>query len=77
MENDLGTPGAVHALEDLARGILEAAIGHRNVKEAQEMLRKYSQVFGLALGSETPEQRVIAGWNTKKRKTTRNKEQIK
>jgi cysteinyl-tRNA synthetase len=67
MENDLGTPGAVHALQELARGILEAAKGRRDVKEAQEMLRKYSLVFGLTLGSETPEERVIEGWNAKMR----------
>ncbi len=45
--NRLGTPGAVHALQELARGILEAAKGRRDVKEAKEMLRKYSLVFGL------------------------------
>ena len=67
MENDLGTPGAVHALQELAHGILEAARGRRDVKEAQEMLRKYSLVFGLTLGSETPEDRVVEGWNAKKR----------
>jgi L-cysteine:1D-myo-inositol 2-amino-2-deoxy-alpha-D-glucopyranoside ligase len=67
MENDLGTPGAVHALQELARGILEAAKGRRDVKEAQEMLRKYGLVFGLTFGSETPEERVVEGWNAKKR----------
>lgn len=67
MENDLGTPGAVHALQELARGILEAARDRREVKEAQEMLRKYSLVFGLTLGSDTPEERVVKGWNAKKR----------
>ena len=70
MENDLGTPGAVHSLQELARGILEAARGRQDVKAAQEMLRKYSQVFGLTLGSETPEERVVEGWNAKKRITT-------
>jgi L-cysteine:1D-myo-inositol 2-amino-2-deoxy-alpha-D-glucopyranoside ligase len=67
LENDMGTPGAMHALEELARGILKAAKGRQNVKEAQEMLRKYSLVFGLTLGSETPEERVVEGWNAKKR----------
>jgi L-cysteine:1D-myo-inositol 2-amino-2-deoxy-alpha-D-glucopyranoside ligase len=67
MENDLGTPGAVHALQGLAQGILDAAKGQRDVKEAQEMLRKYSLVFGLTLGSEPPEERVVKGWNEKKR----------
>jgi cysteinyl-tRNA synthetase len=67
MENDLGTPGAVHALEGLAHGIMEAAKGQRDVKEAQEMLRKYGLVLGLRLGSDTPEERVTRGWNAKKR----------
>ncbi len=67
MENDLGTPGAVHALQELARGILKAGQGQHDVKQAQEMLRKYSQVFGLTLGSDTPEDRVVKGWNAKKR----------
>ena len=67
MENDMGTPGAVHALDELARGILKAAKGRQDVKEAQEMLRKYSLVFGLTLGSETPEERVVDGWNAKRR----------
>ena len=67
MENDLGTSGAVHALQELARGILKAGQGQHDVKEAQEMLRKYSMVFGLTLGSGTPEDRVVKGWNAKKR----------
>jgi cysteinyl-tRNA synthetase len=67
MENDLGTPGAVYALQELARGILEAAKDRRDVKEAQEMLRKYSLIFGLTLGSKTTEERVVKGWNAKKR----------
>ena len=67
MENDLGTPGAVHALEGLAQGIMDAARDQRDVKEAQEMLRKYGLVFGLTLGSDTPEERVVKGWKAKKR----------
>ena len=67
MENDLGTPGAVHALQGLAHAILEAAKGQRDVKQAQAMLRKYSLVLGLTLGTAPPEQRVVKGWNTKKR----------
>jgi L-cysteine:1D-myo-inositol 2-amino-2-deoxy-alpha-D-glucopyranoside ligase len=67
MENDLGTPGAVHALQGLAHGILDAARTQRDVIEAQEMLRKYSLVFGLTLGSDAPEEWVVTGWNAKKR----------
>jgi len=67
MENDLRTPEAVRALAGLAQGILEAARGQQDVKEAQGMLRKYGLVFGLTLGAETPEARVVQGWNAKKR----------
>jgi cysteinyl-tRNA synthetase len=67
MENDMGTPGAVHALQGLAHGILEAAKSQCDVKETQEMLRKFSLVFGLTLGSGAPEERVVKGWNAKKR----------
>jgi L-cysteine:1D-myo-inositol 2-amino-2-deoxy-alpha-D-glucopyranoside ligase len=69
MENDQGTPGAVQALKELAGGILEASVDRRDVKEAQEVLRKYSQVFGLTLGSKIPEVRVVVGWSEKKGKT--------
>ena len=67
MENDLGTPGAVRALAELAQNIADAAKGRRDVKRAQEMLRKYGMVFGLTFGSTTPEERVVKGWNAKKR----------
>jgi L-cysteine:1D-myo-inositol 2-amino-2-deoxy-alpha-D-glucopyranoside ligase len=67
MENDLGTPAALHALAGLAHGILDAAKGQRDVKEAQEMLRKYGRIFGLTFGSGMPEERVVTGWNAKKR----------
>jgi L-cysteine:1D-myo-inositol 2-amino-2-deoxy-alpha-D-glucopyranoside ligase len=71
MENDMETPGAVQILQELAHGILKAAEGRQDVKEAQEMLQKCSLVFGLTFGltfgPETPEERVVAGWNAKKR----------
>jgi cysteinyl-tRNA synthetase len=67
MEDDLQTPGAVHALEELARGILDAAKGQRDVKQAQEMLRSYGRVFGLTFGTGSGEQRVVQGWMAKKR----------
>jgi hypothetical protein len=57
----------VHALQGLAHAILQAVQGQRDVQQAQEMLRKYSLVFGLTLSSEPPEERVVKGWNTKKK----------
>lgn len=67
MENDLDTPGAVRALEELAQGILDAAQNQHEVREAQEALRKYGLVFGLTLGAGNPEERVSKGWNAQKR----------
>ena len=67
MENDLGTPGAVHALGRLAQGILDAAKAQCDVEEAQQMLRKYGRVLGLTFGSDTPEEGVVKGWNALKR----------
>lgn len=67
MENDLGTPDAVRTLAELARGILVAAGAQQNVEEAQKLLRKYSRVFGLTLGSNMSEEQVVQGWKAKKR----------
>ena len=39
----------------------------RDVKGAQEVLRKFSRVFGLTLGSETFDKGVVDGWNLIKR----------
>jgi L-cysteine:1D-myo-inositol 2-amino-2-deoxy-alpha-D-glucopyranoside ligase len=66
MENDLGTPRAVQALQELARGIMQTVMDRGDVKEAQEVLRKYSRVFGLTLGSETFDNGVVNGWNLHK-----------
>ena len=73
MENDLGTPGAVQALQELALGIMQTVMDRGDVKEAQQVLRKYSRVFGLTLGSETFDKGVVDGWNLHKSL----KEQIK
>ena len=66
MDNDLGTPGAVQALERLARGILEAAEAGQDVRVAQELLREYGRVFGLTFGADRVEARVVEGWVAKK-----------
>ncbi len=67
MENDLYTPDAVQALTDLARGILQASQAGQDVQAGQEALRQYGRVFGLTLGSDGPEERVVKGWGEKKR----------
>ena len=66
MEDDLGTPGALRALEGLAVEILEAAKDRRDVREAQAALRKYGRVFGLRLGEDAPEERVVQGWEARR-----------
>jgi cysteinyl-tRNA synthetase len=66
MENDLQTPSALRALDKLVQAILDAG-GQQDVREAQDTLRKYGQIFGLTPGSGEPEQRVVTGWNAKKR----------
>lgn len=67
LEDDLYTPTAVDALADLGQAILDAAEEGRAVQDAQEALRQYGRVFGLPLGADGPEQRVIEGWTAKKR----------
>jgi L-cysteine:1D-myo-inositol 2-amino-2-deoxy-alpha-D-glucopyranoside ligase len=67
MEADLRTPGAVDALTRLAQGIQEAANSGQDVKEAQDLLRKYGGVFGLTFGTGGPESRVVEGWTELKR----------
>ena len=67
MEDDLGTPDAVRALAGLANEILEATPDRRDVRAAQETLRRYGQVFGLSFASGKPEDRVADGWNAQKR----------
>jgi cysteinyl-tRNA synthetase len=66
MENDLQTPAALRALEKLVQAILDAG-GEQDVREAQDTLRRYGSIFGLTAGSGEPEQRVVSGWNAKKR----------
>lgn len=70
MDNDLDTPGAIKVLEALADSIIEAALAERNVKDAQDALRKFSSVFGLRLDRPDAEQRVAEGWNRHLQKFT-------
>lgn len=63
MDDDLNTPTAIRALENLADSLLEAAQVGREIKEAQESLRSLSRVFGLQAIRGQPEERVVEGWN--------------
>ena len=67
MDDNLDTPSAIGALDDLAVQILLAALAGRDVSNAQTTLRTLSRVFGLTLdgiGPEDrgPEDRVKVGW---------------
>jgi len=62
LDNDLDTPLALVALEQLADATLQAAADGRDVSAAQCVLREMGRVFGLWLDADGPEQRVIEGW---------------
>ncbi len=62
MDQDLDTPKALGVLATVAEQILAAAGNGARVDEAQTTLRAMAQVFGLRLGSEEPEARVVEGW---------------
>jgi len=63
MDKDLGTPEALAELGQLAERIIAAAREDRNVKEAQQTLRRMGQIFGLRLDRSEPEARVVSRWN--------------
>ncbi len=62
MDQDLDTPAALRVLTTAANEILAAARRGAYVQPAQAHLRAMTQVFGLQLGSNAPEARVVAGW---------------
>ncbi|MCB0191172.1 MAG: cysteine--tRNA ligase [Anaerolineae bacterium] len=63
MDNDLDTPAALTALAQLADDIATAAATGQNVEAAQTTLKALSTIFGLRLAADSPEERVISGWN--------------
>lgn len=63
MNNDLDTPKALSAIEDLAIDVKYDALAGVNVQGAMSMLRAFCSVFGLQLDAGEPEPRVVAGWN--------------
>jgi cysteinyl-tRNA synthetase len=62
MDDDLGTPAALTALIRLGQETLAAARAGQDVRAAQATLRGLGSIFGLRLGAEHPEKRVIDGW---------------
>ena len=63
MNNDLDTPKALSAIEDLAIDVKYDALAGYDVQEAMSTLRAFCRVFGLQLDAGEPEPRVVAGWN--------------
>ena len=63
MNDDLISPKALSAIEDLAVDVKYYALAGYNVQGAMNMLRTLSSVFGLTLDAGEPEPRVVTGWN--------------
>ncbi|MCI0397027.1 MAG: cysteine--tRNA ligase [Chloroflexi bacterium] len=66
MDDDLNTPAAVTALDQLANDILAAGRARQDVRQAQETLRRHAGLLGLRLDAGGPEERVVAGWQQHK-----------
>ncbi len=62
MENDLDTSKAIDAMGELGEALKTAAQEGKNIKRGQETLRTFGKVFGLRLGEQDPELRVLQGW---------------
>jgi L-cysteine:1D-myo-inositol 2-amino-2-deoxy-alpha-D-glucopyranoside ligase len=69
MNNDLDTPEAVMALQELAQVILAEAAAGKAVARAQNTLRQLANVLGLHLDNGTsPPENVTAGWLAHRRR---------
>lgn len=62
MDDDLDTPSALQVLVTLAEAILGHAAERQSSSEAQNTLQAMGKVLGLRLGEQTPEERVMTGW---------------
>lgn len=62
LANDLDTPQALVALDDLAVSLLNAAGQGVDVHPAQAALRRLGRILGLRLDTDGPETRVRQGW---------------
>ncbi|MCS7039788.1 MAG: DALR domain-containing protein, partial [Anaerolineae bacterium] len=62
LANDLDTPQALVALDDLAVSLLNAAGQGVDVHPAQAALRRLGRILGLRLDADGPETRVRQGW---------------
>ena len=64
LDRDLDTPAALTVLDNLAERIATAVASGRNITRAQAALRSMSQVFGLRLGIDAPDEPVATGWDS-------------
>ncbi|MGH2620765.1 MAG: cysteine--tRNA ligase, partial [Anaerolineales bacterium] len=62
IEQDLNTPAAIDVLRKMAGSIVAASKQGGAVAVAQDALRTLCGVFGLRLGSDGPEGKVVEGW---------------
>jgi cysteinyl-tRNA synthetase len=63
MDNDLDSPSAAGVLCELGAAILEHADARRDVRAAQEWLRRGASILGMRLDAYGPEAHVRSGWD--------------
>ncbi|HZQ09885.1 MAG TPA: cysteine--tRNA ligase [Anaerolineae bacterium] len=63
LDNDLDSPAATSLLCEFSAAILEHADARRDVREAQDWLRRAAGILGLRLDAFGPEARVRTGWD--------------
>ncbi len=63
MEEDLDTPAALAALDDLAGAVQAGGSDGCDVSAGQAALRAAAGIFGLRLDAPGPDPRVAAGWH--------------
>jgi L-cysteine:1D-myo-inositol 2-amino-2-deoxy-alpha-D-glucopyranoside ligase len=68
MDDDLDTPTACKVMLSLANEILQASESNQHIESAQQLLRDMATIFGLSLSGNSPEERVIEGWNEQLRR---------
>jgi cysteinyl-tRNA synthetase len=63
MDDDLDSAAALAAVAGLAAEISGGAREGRDVRQAQEEIRRAGRVFGLQLDTGAPDPDVVAGWS--------------
>jgi len=70
LDSDLDTATACKVMRSLADEILQASEREEEIGDAQRLLRAMTDIFGLVLDRNSPEPRVLDGWNEHLRKVT-------